>query len=171
MTIRRFYDRWPQYDRRLVETVAPLSDEQLALRPGPDRWPIWATLAHLAEMRLYWLCDILDEPGAERTPWAGLPEDGWEDDLDHPRSAAELVEGLTTTFAIVDHVLDTWTVERLDEQVERRRGDVLQRHTRGSIIQRMFTHDAFHIGEVSQTLGANGIDAADIWLADDPLHS
>ena len=146
MTIRRFYDRWPQYERRLVETVAPLSDEQLALRPGPDRWPIWATLAHLAD-------------------------DGWEDDLDHPRIVAEIVEGLTTTFAIVDHVLDTWTVEMLDEQVDRQRGAVLQRHTRGSILQRMLTHDAYHIGEVSQTLGANGIDAADIWLADDPLRS
>ena len=171
MTIRRFYDRWPQYQRRLVETVAPLSDEQLALRPGPDRWPIWATLAHLAEMRLYWLCNVLDEPGAERTPWPDLPDDGWEDDLDRPRTVAEIVEGLTTTFAIVDHVLDTWTVEMLDEQVDRQRGAVLQRHTRGSILQRMLTHDAYHIGEVSQTLGANGIDAADIWLADDPLRS
>ena len=171
MTIRRFYDRWPQYQRRLVETVVPLSDEQLALRPAPDRWPIWATLAHLAEMRLYWLCNILDEPGAERTPWPELPDDGWEDDLDHPRTVAEIVEGLTSTFAIVDHVLDTWTVEMLDEQVDRQRGEVLQRHTRGSILQRMLTHDAFHIGEVSQTLGANGIDAADIWLADDPLRS
>ena len=171
MTIRRFYDRWPQYQQRLVETVSPLTDEQLALRPAPDRWPIWATLAHLAEMRLYWLCNILDEPGAEATPWPELSDDGWEDDLGHPRSVAEIVEGLTSTFAIVDHVLDTWTVEMLDEQVDRPIRGTLQRHTRGSIIQRMFTHDAFHIGEVSQTLGANGIDAADIWLADDPLRS
>ena len=81
------------------------------------------------------------------------------------------MEGLTSTFAVVDRVLDTWTVEMLDEQVDRPIRGILQRHSRGSILQRMFTHDAFHIGEVSQTLGAHGIDAADIWLADDPLHS
>jgi hypothetical protein len=40
MSIRTFYDRWPQYNRRLVEIVHGLSEEQLALRPSQDHWPI-----------------------------------------------------------------------------------------------------------------------------------
>ena len=30
MTIRLFYDRWPQYERRLVESIRDLTPEQLA---------------------------------------------------------------------------------------------------------------------------------------------
>jgi len=44
MSIRAFYDRWPQYDRRLTEVVAAMTDEQLAIRPSLQRWPIWATV-------------------------------------------------------------------------------------------------------------------------------
>jgi len=39
-TIRPFFDMWPQYNRRLRQVVASMSDEQLAIRPSPDRWPI-----------------------------------------------------------------------------------------------------------------------------------
>ena len=69
MSIRRFYDRWPQYDRRLREVVGAMSDEQLAIRPAPDLWPIWATVAHTAGGRAYWLCGVLGERGAETTPF------------------------------------------------------------------------------------------------------
>ena len=46
MTIRAFYERWPQYNRRLTEVVAAMTDEQLAIRPSPERDPIWATVGH-----------------------------------------------------------------------------------------------------------------------------
>ena len=42
MSIRLFYDRWPQYNRRLVETIRPLDAEALALRAQPEHWPVWA---------------------------------------------------------------------------------------------------------------------------------
>ena len=58
MSIRRFYDRWPQYDRRLTDIVGSMSDEQLAIRPAPDGWPIWATVGHTAGTRTYWLCGV-----------------------------------------------------------------------------------------------------------------
>src|SRR6478736_1764080 len=108
MSVRPFYDRWPQYNRRLTQIVGAMSDKQLAINPGPDadRWSIWATVAHTASARLYWLCNVLGEPGAEATPWPDLPDDGWEDDLDHPRHADELVWALDSTFAVVERVLD-----------------------------------------------------------------
>ena len=168
MPIRRFYDRWPQYNRRLVEIVGAMSDEQLAINPGPDagRWPIWATVAHTAEARLYWLCNVLGEPGAEATPWPDLPDDGWEDDLDHPRHADELVWALDSTFAVIEHVLDAWTPELLTEEVERWYGNERQVHSRASILQRLLTHDAYHCGELSQTLGIAGLPQIDLWRPD-----
>ena len=165
MSIRPFYDRWPQYNRRLVEVVRDLTDEQLALRAADDQWPIWAILGHLASVRVYWLCNILGEPGADRTPFSDLDADGWEDDLAHPRTAAELVEALESTFGVVDGVLDRWTPEMLGVEFERRYRDERQVHTRTSVLQRLLTHDAYHDGEIAQTLGVHGIEPPYIWRA------
>ena len=167
MSIRRFYDRWPQYNRRLTEIVGAMTDEQLAIRPAPDRAPIWATVGHDAAARVYWLCGIAGEPGADATPWPNpLTDEGWEDDLDHPRSASELVMALESSWAVVDGVLDRWTPETLDETIERWYGDERQLHSRASILQRLLTHDAYHCGELSQTLGIAGLPQIDLWRAD-----
>jgi uncharacterized damage-inducible protein DinB len=167
MSIRTFYDHWPQYDRRLREVVGSMTDEQLAIRPSPDRWPIWATVGHTAGMRVYWLCSVLGEPGAERTPFAdGAVEVGWEDDLDHPRTAVELVAALDSTWAIIDRCLDTWTPAMLLETVERLYGGEPQVHTRTSIVQRLLSHEAYHSGELSQTLGIAGLPQIDLWRQD-----
>jgi uncharacterized damage-inducible protein DinB len=167
MSIRPFYDRWPQYNRRLVEVIRPMSAEQLAVRPAPDLFPIWATVGHTAAMRVYWLCGILGEPGAEATPFGDpMVPVGWEDDLTRPRDAAELVTALDTTFAIVEHCLDAWTPATLAESFPRRYGDQEQIHTRTSVLQRLFSHDAWHCGELSQTLGIHGLPQPDLWRPD-----
>jgi uncharacterized damage-inducible protein DinB len=166
MSIRRFYDRWPQYNRRLTEVVGAMTDEQLAIRPSSERWPIWATVGHTAGARPYWLCTVLGEPGAEATPFSDPNGDGWEDHLDHPKTAAELVRALDTTFAIVDAVLDRWTPEMLEETVERHYAGQVQVHARASILQRLLTHEAYHSGELSQTLGIHGLPQIDPWRSD-----
>jgi uncharacterized damage-inducible protein DinB len=167
MSIRVFYDRWPQYNRRLTEVVGAMSDKQLAISPSPERWPLWATVAHTAGTRVYWLCGVLREPGAEATPWPdALDGVGWEDDLDHPRSAGELVMALDTTFATIDGLLDRWAPDMLSEEFERFYNERRHVHSRGSILQRLFTHDAYHCGELSQTLGINDLPQIDLWRAD-----
>ncbi|HLO36061.1 MAG TPA: DinB family protein [Candidatus Deferrimicrobium sp.] len=166
MPIRRFYDRWPQYNRRLAEVVGAMTAGQLAIRPSSDGVPIWATVGHTAAARVYWLCGVVGEPGAATTPWPDPVGEGWEDDLDHPRSAAELVGAVETTWAIVDGCLDRWTPEMLDETVERSCGGEPQVHTRASILQRLLTHEAYHCGELSQTLGIHGLPQIDLWRPD-----
>lgn len=166
MSIRPFYDRWPQYNRRLTEVVGAMSDEQLAIRSSPERWPIWATVGHTAGARVYWLSAVLGEPGADATPFDPASEDGWEDDLDHPRTASELVRALDTTWAIIDGCLDRWTPTTLEETVERFYGDQRQIHSRASIVQRLITHEAYHCGELSQTLGIAGLPQIDLWRPD-----
>jgi uncharacterized damage-inducible protein DinB len=166
-TIRAAYDMWPQYNRRLRDVVAAMTDEQLAIRASAGGLPIWATVGHTAAMRAYWLCDVVGEPGADTTPFA---DDGgtidWADDLDHPRGADELVDGLDSTFGIVEGCLDRWTPEMLTDVIERRYDGTVQLHTRSSILQRLLTHEAYHCGQLSQTLGIHDLPQIDLWRPD-----
>ena len=165
-TIRPAYEMWPQYNRRLRDVIASLTDEQLAIRSAPDRWPIWAVVGHTAAARVYWLCDVIGESGAEATPFALGADLGWEDDLDHPRAGRDLVHALDSTFLLVEGCLDRWTPEMLADPIRRAYGDTVQIHTRSSILQRLFTHEAYHCGELSQTLGIHGLPQIDLWRPD-----
>ena len=51
----------------------------------------------------------------------------------------------------------------LDENIERHYADQVQVHSRASILQRLLTHEAYHCGELSQTLGVNGLPQIDLW--------
>jgi uncharacterized damage-inducible protein DinB len=166
-SIRPSFDRWPQYNRRLRDVVAALSPDELATRPSPDGWPIWATVGHTAAARVYWLCEVVGEPGVETTPFNDLGSGiGWEDDLEHPRDADELTHALDSTFAIVDACLDRWKMRMLADEIRREYAGTRQVHTRGSIIQRLFSHDAYHCGELSQTLGIHRLPQIDLWRPD-----
>lgn len=165
-SIRPFYDMWRQYNRRLRDVIAAMSAEQLAVRPSPERWPVWATVGHTAAARVYWLCHVIGEPGAETTPFGDPTADGWEDDLGRPRGAGELAEALDSTWRVVEDCLDHWTPEMLAEEIRRDYDGRIQVHTRGSVIQRLFSHDAYHCGELSQTLGIHGLPQIDLWRPD-----
>ncbi len=158
---------WPQYNRRLREVIGAMSAGQLAIRPSADRWPIWATVGHTAGGRVYWLCDVIGEPGAETTPFLDAAmTTGWEDDLDHPRSADELVEALDSTWLLIEGCLDRWTLDMLADEFHRDFGGEPQVHSRSSILQRLFSHDSYHCGELSQTLGIHGLPQIDLWRPD-----
>jgi len=46
---------------------------------------------------------------------------------------------------------------------ERVRLGASQTHSRTSVLQRLFSHDAYHCGELSQTLGVAGLRQIDLW--------
>ncbi len=126
-TIRAAYAMWPQYNRRLRDIVATMTEQQLAIevvghgpRPELERWPIWATVGHTACQRVFWLADFAGAPGADSTPFTDAPNNcPGDDDLEHPLDAAALVEALDSSFRIVEHCLDTWTVDMLPEELRR----------------------------------------------------
>ncbi|MBA3529195.1 MAG: DinB family protein [Propionibacteriaceae bacterium] len=162
--IRPAYSMWPQYNRLLREVVAAMTDEQLALRPSPERWPIWATVGHTACQRVFWLCDFAGEPGAETTPFRDAAHNcPGDDDLEHVLNAEELVGALEASFRIVENCLDRWTLDMLANEIRREDYGENWVHTRGSVIQRVFTHDVYHCSELNETLGKAGLAQIDLW--------
>lgn len=163
-TIRPAYSVWPKYNRRLRDIVAAMSAEQLAIRPAPERWPMWATVGHTACQRVFWLCDFAGEPGADTTPFTNATYDcPGDDDLEHVLGADRLVEALDTSFRIVDACLDRWTIEMLDDELRRPEWDESWVHTRGWVIQRVFSHDVWHCAELNEALASAGLPQIDLW--------
>ena len=162
-SVAGFYEGWRKHNGRLVDAIRALSDEQLKLRAAPDKWPIWAIAAHTAGARVYWLCGVFKESGAENTPFADASGYGWEDDESTPRVAHELVTALESSWVIVERCLQSWTTATLGDEYVREIGGKTQTHTRQSVLMRMVTHDAYHSGEISLILGAHGLPEIDLW--------
>jgi hypothetical protein len=162
--IRAAYPTWPRLQRQLREAVAALTAEQLAAQPGPDRWPLWASIGHLACQRVFWLCVVAGAPGQEETPF---PDSGFncpgDDDLEHVLSPQDLVAALDATFAIVERCLDTWTLESLADVIRHPEWGDDWVHTRGEIVQRVLMHDATHIAELNEAFTAAGLPLVDHW--------
>jgi uncharacterized damage-inducible protein DinB len=163
-TIRPAYSSWPAVNRALCDVVATLTDEQLALQPSPERWPLWATIGHAACQRVFWLCVFAGEPGADTTPFtnSGYSCPG-DEDLEHVLNAEQLVEALDSTFRIIEGCLDRWTIGMLDEVIRHREGGESREHSRGWVIQRVFIHDVYHCAELNETFGRAGMPQIDLW--------
>lgn len=169
MSLESVYGDWRLYNDLVIDALGGMSTDELALRaPSGDEtsstsWPIWAIAGHTAGTRVYWLCDIMGVPGAGSTPFQGAGGVGWEDDLAHPRSADELVTAWTTTWAIVERALASWTLAMLDEPVETGPGDAAPHFTRRSLLLRLVTHEAYHVGEIAIIQAIHGRPQIDLW--------
>ena len=76
------------------------------------------------------------------------------------------MEALDSTWRLIDGCLDLWTPDMLADEIHRDYSGTLQVHSRASIVQRLFSHDAYHCGELSQTLGIHGLPQIDLWRPD-----
>ena len=162
--IRAAYSQWPFYQARLRDVVARLTPDQLALTTPGDAWPMWATIGHLACQRVFWLCDFAGEPAADTTRFTNAAYDcPGDDDLEGVLSSEDLVDALDSTFAIVERVLNSWTVASLGDVLRRPEWDASWVHTRGAVIQRVYSHDIYHVADVNAALGAAGLRQVDLW--------
>ncbi len=164
MSIRPAFSSWPTLNARLRDAVGRLTEEQLAARPGPERWPLWATVGHLACQRVFWLCDFAGAPGAETTRFTNAAWDcPGDDDLEHVLSRDDLVEAIDATFAIVERCLDAWTLEMLDDVISHPEWPDGRSGTRGWAIQRVLAHDIWHVAELHDALLRTGLVGIDAW--------
>jgi uncharacterized damage-inducible protein DinB len=79
-----------------------------------------------------------------------------------PRSAAELISGLESTWQMIQTALVRWTPADLDEVFVDMENETVSRYTRQGIIWSTIKHDLHHSGKVALTLGAFHIEALDL---------
>ncbi len=163
MSVEPIFEGWERIQLHLARRVSQFGPEELQLSSSADSWPIWAIVSHIATARVYWLCGVFKEPGAERTPFADPFGVGWEDLPDVPRRTDELTFAVESSWLIVASCLRDWRPEMLGETFTREIDGKLQRHTRQSVLTRIATHDAFHSGEISILLDAKGFASLDPW--------
>jgi uncharacterized damage-inducible protein DinB len=166
-SIAPFYADWADYDRRTATALRAMSGEDLALPVSAHGWPIWAVAGHTVGARVYWLCHVFGEPGAETTPFTDPSGFGWEDDLSVIRTAAEVGDAYDATWRVVAGCLERWTPEMVGESIRRQGRLGTQVHTRQSVLLRLINHEAYHVGEISLTLGAKGREPIDLWPAEE----
>jgi uncharacterized damage-inducible protein DinB len=168
-SIAPFYADWRGYNRRMVEHIRSMTAEDLALEDGTRHWPIWAIAAHTVGARIFWLCHVLGEPGAEGTPFVDPTGFGWEDDLAVVRSGDEVAGAWESTWRVVEGCLERWTPAMLGETFDRVGRTGVQRYSRQSILLRLLAHEAYHSGEISLIEGLHGRPQYDPWPPGDWL--
>ena len=150
------YAGWDVHNQRIINMIAPLTREQLLLTAAPRMWHVSVLAAHIVGTRAFWFHEIMREGPPEIARWLGL-DDGEES----ARTAANLVQGLNETWAMIAAVLDRCGPADLDAKFERVYPTHTRSFTRQALIMRVLTHDAHHGGEISQVLGMHGIAAID----------
>jgi uncharacterized damage-inducible protein DinB len=160
---------WENYQHALVQTIAPLSSEQLALSLGPHQRSIGELLDHMLGARFNWFYLWMGE---------GDPILDWndEEDTDEPSvsKAASLVALLEKSWHVISSALDRWASADLEQlisppashQAWLRNQGVLEEeppHTRLWIVWHVIEHEIHHGGELSLTLGTYGVNSFYTW--------
>ncbi len=155
--IPTFYDGWHTYQTELIKAIAPLTDEQLLLRAAPHLRTAGQIATHIVSVRAGWFYFDLKEGGETFEEI-----DGWQWDEERKRTAAELVQGLETTWTIMHEIMAGWTTAQWEESWPNSDGWEPAMLTRPWVIWHLIEHDIHHGGELSITLGANGIKALEL---------
>ena len=95
-TLTTFYASWKEYQDHIMNSLAPLTAEQLALRASPDLRSVGENAKHIIGCRIGWFTYTLGED-------AGADADlfkSWDDSSD-TLSAAELVHCLDRTWSLM----------------------------------------------------------------------
>ncbi len=156
------YAGWGRYQRRLIEIVAPLSPEQLALPAAPHHWPIGMIAQHMIANRVWWFHGWMGEGSADLMAIAHW--DPRDDPAPPQRTTAELVAGLEATWQMIDTALSRWTVADLGHPfppaafLTEEERQMIGERTLEWILWHVHAHEIHHGGELSLALGTYGLE-------------
>lgn len=156
MTLAPFYADWSLQNERLIKAIAPLSPEQLLLRPAEGMWHVSVLMAHIIGARVYWFHEIMKEGPASVARWSGLDDVGEE-----ARTREALLQGLAESWAVIEGMLARNGPDSLGDVFERPGGPRVRTYTRQALIMRVLGHDHHHGGEISSVLGMHGLAGLD----------
>jgi uncharacterized damage-inducible protein DinB len=191
LSLLPFYAGWGRYTQRLVAAIAPLTDEQLALRKTPQDWSIGMYATHIVANRAWWFHARMGEGSDDLTSlelWAlGVCEAG----VDPCHPAAELVAGLEKTWQMIEATLARRTPADLEQvfapfsEADRVRHaklvepalqpyaqmwldsarldqEVRPAYSCQQIIWGVLEHDIHHGSEISTMLGVHGLPVLEL---------
>ncbi len=167
-SLTAFHQGWAAQQNNLLDTIRPLTPEQMQLRAAPGEWAIWQLASNMAGGRLYWLCHMLGEPDlglrglfrveSATVPGIDLAWAGWEDNEDQPRSANELIDAFEKTWTVVEASLNRWTEDDLNRPVACTDAWGNARTvTPAEVIWRVTSHEVHHGSEISLILRIHGL--------------
>ncbi len=154
-----FYQGWETYQQSLVETIAPLSAEQLALPVAAHHWPVGRVAQHMLSARVWWFQVWMGEGSPDLAPVVH-----WDEDDQPLRSAAELIAALESTWRMIADALARWTPADLGHvfpgppSLTEEERKIFPERTRQWIIWHVFEHEIHHGGELSLVLGGLGLE-------------
>lgn len=156
-----FYKGWDVYQQLLINSIEPLTPEQLALRAAPHLWSVAQLAEHIISARIGWFHNWMGEGSSDLALISG-----WEDE-EEVRTTAELVAGLKTSWQMIEEALTRWTPADLEPTFKcpypREEGQPERSpRSRQWIIWHVLEHDIHHGGELSLILGVHGLAALDL---------
>ena len=154
-TLTPFYKGWDAYQDRLVQAIALLTEDQLALRAASHLRSIGRLAGRIIGTRVWWLQEILGEGGPELETFYD-----WGDEDGPALGAYDLVNGLQVTWHVIQRALATWTPESLEERFY-----IPYHHeyaTRQWIIWHLIEHDLHYGCEISLVLTTHDLATTDI---------
>jgi len=156
-SLSAIYDGWHHYQDTLIQALAPLTAEQLALRAASRLRSVGEVAAHVIGARARWFQQLMGEGG---DGFAALGR--WDSRNAPQRSAAELVQGLETTWQGMQAAMARWTAEEWQQTWPGEYEGEPEVITRPWVIWHLVEHDVHHGGEISLTLGVHGVQALDL---------
>lgn len=159
MTLKQIYAGWDVYSRYLVEAVAPLTPEQLELRPAPNLRNVYEIVTHIIGARARWFSRVLGEGGETMVRLSPYDRSG-----EPKRNAAELEQALEQSWGAIADCLGRWTIANLTDTFPNTHPDPgePEAFTRQWIIWHLIEHDLHHGGELFYTLGMNDLPTPDL---------
>jgi uncharacterized damage-inducible protein DinB len=157
VTLAIMTEGWQTYQSELSKALAPLSNEQLALRAAPNLRSIDELVRHIIAVRAGWYHDVLREGD---NAFGAISH--WDEPGNPTRSASELVNGLAVTWQVMQEALARYTPTDLQVVFEDEWEGQKYTHTRGWVVWHVIEHDLHHGGEIGYSLGMHGLQAPDI---------
>ena len=157
ITLAIMVEGWQTYQNKLSEALAPLSNEQLALRAAPNLRSIEELALHIIAVRAGWYHYCLGEGD---DAFGAITQ--WQEPGNPTRSASELVNGLATTWQVMQEALARFSPADLQVVFEDEDNGKKYPVTRGWVIWHVIEHDLHHGGEIGYSMGMHGISAPDI---------